>query len=238
MNSLITTNTIEPEVIDWMTNDPEEERQEELLLQQDIEDIKLKYSELKNNELMCKSAGKRSLELAIYIGGVVLPYRKGEKETKTWRKWCDKNITGNLPDLSYQTITRYIQLYQFNVSHVTDMEECESIREAYHKFDIVRLKSKGPENREPMPLNFPDEHETPQPEEPIQEIPKDPFQEMLRLEEELRKLYVENERHQDYVEMVKLLKPLVKIYNKHHHEETEVTVNGLEVVQNETYTGN
>lgn len=170
---------------------------------------------IKSNELISKTNGKRALGLAIQSGKLLLDCKKElhcKSKRAGWVEWVGKNITS----IKYQTVTRYIELYQYDLTHENELEECESIREAYYKVGIfkrkvdVELPTPKPPKVEPEPEQ--EEGEDPEPE-PILEIP---FETVRRLTGELKNVFENNQCDgENYTSMVNLLEPLVKIYNDH-----------------------
>jgi hypothetical protein len=115
--------TVAPTVIDKTNDAPDLDK-----LLAEILNLKV---EIDGYESLSKRYGKLALELAIKSGGKLLECQKEVecKHKRGWVKWVETNIE---PAISYETVRRYIRLWKYNLSHETEIAECESIREAYH----------------------------------------------------------------------------------------------------------
>jgi Protein of unknown function (DUF3102) len=199
-----------------MSDTPITQTEDQLEISKLVEQINNLTVQIQSEELLSKTHGKLCLELALKTGEIlsdcedIIPYGQ-------WVQW----VKDNVKHIEYQTVTRYIKMY--NMSHDTDLTECESIREAYILCGIIPKKLPKKET-EPVKKKKP----TIVPE-PVIVTPtkKDPFQEVERLEFELRTVFLNNPDIEYYDEMIKLLRPLVQIYNK-HIESQPVETNRLE----------
>ncbi len=188
-----------------------------------VEQINQLQKVITTNEVISKTSGKRALELAINVGKLLLDCKKElhcKSKRKGWVEWVGKNIQS----IKYQTATRYIQLYEHTLSHDTDLDDCESIREAYYKVGIFKRKV----DLELLPVKKPKVVEDPDPDpepedvdepEPILEIP---YETVRRLTNDLLTVFEKNKgAGENYTDMVNLLEPLVKLY--HIYQPVSVT---------------
>lgn len=185
-----------------------------------VERINWLSEEIQTNDLLSKKHGVIAVQLVIETGGLLWDCREKLKHGD-WMKWVMENIK----HLSYETVNRYIRL--FELSHVTDLKDCESLREAYILTGILKVPIVDEEkdnNPNSPPKQKPKSNFIPNGNggtEPV--ITEIPFDKVKRLEQELRTVFVENENVGYYDEMVKLLVPLVQIHQKHiqNHESPE-----------------
>lgn len=178
--------------------------------------------EIQTNEILARTHGKICLNLAIKTGGLLLDCKNevNSKSRGKWEKWVDDNL-----DVSSKTAGRYIQLFEYQQTHVSALDECESIREAYLLSGIIPL----PKKKEP-PTGQSTERPVKSEEDSGDKIEEPPFDKVVRLEQELRTVFVDNPNLDYYGEMIKLLIPLVTIYNDYHDEQS--TTNLQSVVNN------
>lgn len=77
-----------------------------------------------DSEASSVECGKKAIQFAIACGAALTAAKKQLKHGK-WLPWLE----GNVPAISEETAQRYMRLEK--ASHVTDLSECESLRQAY-----------------------------------------------------------------------------------------------------------
>lgn len=124
-----------------------------------------------------------------------------------WSTWISRNCKFDI-----RTAQRYMSL----ATHESLLTSCKSIRECY-----LLLESNNKQKR----VNGNVRATTPEGNTiPKNEINYDPFHEAKLAEQELREVFEGNKEHHDYPEMIKLLIPLVEIYNAYHESQERVVV--------------
>jgi len=173
------------------------------------------HKDLENNEVLSRSHGKITLNYALKSGELLDELQDQFEYENGWKKWVEENII-----VDYKTVRNYIRLWEHQVKHVSPYENCESLREAYIICGVVKVKIHKEKKGQPT-VEVKDGEDEPIDEEKEEEVKEPPFETVKRNVEQLIMVFDNNPNHRDIVEMVKLLKPLVSIYNKHTVEENE-----------------
>jgi hypothetical protein len=219
MDDLLELIEVLPTVLPVVTVEPLETNQDAPDLEFLVSQINQLQIVIKSNELISKTNGQRALGLAIKSGKLLLECKNEllcKSKRGNWMEWVGKNITS----IKYQTVTRYIELFQ----NQSELDECESIREAYYKLGIYKRKTdtvlppQTPKVKTPKVEPEPEEPDT---EETILEIP---FDIVKRLVAQISETFKNNQGDgENYTDMVNLLEPVVMIYNDHQDRKQVVS---------------
>ena len=212
---------IEPEVIEVLplvlpTVEPNDKQKK---LDEVRDKVNSLQQELDTNELLTKSHGRLTLNVALKCGELLSECSENFEYEDGWKKWVKENI-----HVKYETVRHYIRLWEHHnkcmVEHVPPpYSECHSLREAYIICGVVKVKIKKEKKGQPTVKVEDVEPEPEDGEEPEEEeIVETTCDTVKRLTEQLLKVVTDNKDDPKMGEVIKLLSPIVNIYNEYTKE--------------------
>jgi hypothetical protein len=161
---------------------------------------------------LCKEQGWKSIQSAITTGQY-LTEAKSLVVHGEWTNWLKTNFV-----FSPKTAENYMRLA--DPKHVSVLNGCPTLRQAYIRCGICQPNKV---DEEPTPEKEPGETKT----TTVTTKEPTPFDKAVKLERSLRRLFTEENING---EMIKLLKPLVEIYNEYYEKLETETEDLIEVV--------
>jgi hypothetical protein len=128
---------------------PEPVEQPDEKLKQMAEEVNQLQTEIASNDALSITYGKKTVELAISAGEHLIAIQNLLPHGK-WEDWVGDNIKG----ITIQTCRNYMRLAESNRKHVFDLNDVETLRQAYIAARIIRpscAKKQNAANKPPTP---------------------------------------------------------------------------------------